>query len=62
MSEINFRLLTDLAAKPHKHLNIVDGERYGVMVDGVFDTECGNRWPCDTSKLADGTYRDEDSE
>jgi hypothetical protein len=132
MSEINFPLLTKLAAKPHKHLNIVAAGRYGVMVDGVFDTgndgigevmeearavqhlcdlagiseglgysahidarvylllvdrmqlrerldriatwhsresgpggmvgdyctECGERWPCDTRRMADGTHED----
>lgn len=39
-NEINWTLIQALAAKPHKHLNIVEGEQYGVMVNGVFDTGC----------------------
>ncbi len=31
----------------------------GGMV-GDYCTECGNRWPCDTRRLADGTYQDAD--
>lgn len=31
----------------------------GGMV-GDYCTECGNRWPCDTRKMADGTYVDQD--
>lgn len=27
---------------------------------GDFCNECGNRWPCDTSRMADGTYTDEE--
>lgn len=27
---------------------------------GDFCTECGHRWPCDTSRMADGTYVDEE--
>jgi hypothetical protein len=27
---------------------------------GDFCVECGTRWPCDTRKMADGTYRDEE--
>lgn len=27
---------------------------------GDFCTECGRRWPCDTRRMADGTYVDED--
>jgi hypothetical protein len=38
---VNWDLIQRLAAKPHKHLNIVEGERYGLMVDGKFDTGCG---------------------
>jgi hypothetical protein len=26
---------------------------------GDFCTECGHRWPCDTRRMADGTYVDE---
>lgn len=37
---VNWDLIQRLAATPHKHLNIVEGERYGLMVDGVFDTAC----------------------
>lgn len=37
---VNWDLLQRLAATPHKHLNIVEGERYGLMVNGVFDTAC----------------------
>lgn len=134
--EINWTLIQELAAKPHKHLNIVEGAQYGLMVDGVFDvacngvnevmeeartvqhlcdlagvpegegayaphidarvylllvgrnalrerldriiswhsresgpggmvgdfcTECGEKWPCDTRRMADGTYVDEAS-
>jgi hypothetical protein len=136
VTDINWDLIQRLAEKPHKHLNIVDGATYGLLVDGVFDhashgvsevmtetrtvqhlldlagipegegysahidarvfllwtrlnaaedrlaridswhsrektdggmvgdfcTECGNRWPCDTSRMADGTYVDEDDE
>lgn len=29
----------------------------GGMV-GDFCTECGTRWPCDTRRMADGTYED----
>lgn len=29
---------------------------------GDFCTECGHRWPCDTSRMADGTYTDEGDE
>lgn len=134
--EVNFELLTKLAAKPHKHLNIVEGEEYGVMVDGVFSagsggigevmeeartvqhlcdlagvpegvgysahidarvylllmqrmekaerlhrivtwhsretgpagmvgsfcSECGHAWPCDTRRMAEGTYVDAEDE
>jgi len=31
----------------------------GGMV-GDFCTECGNLWPCDTRRMAQGTYTDED--
>jgi hypothetical protein len=27
---------------------------------GDFCVECGNRWPCDSRKLADGTYTEAD--
>ena len=27
---------------------------------GDFCTECGRRWPCDSRRMADGTYVDED--
>lgn len=27
---------------------------------GDFCTECGERWPCDTRRMADGTYVDPD--
>lgn len=30
----------------------------GGMV-GDFCVECGHRWPCDTRRMADGTYQDE---
>jgi len=134
--EINYPLLTKLAAKPHKHLNIAEGEQYGLMVNGVFTdacngvsevmeearavqhlcdlagipegfnysahidarvyllliarmqlrerldrittwhsresgpggmvgdycTECGHVWPCDTRRMAEGTYVDEDDD
>lgn len=136
LGEVNWALINKLATKPHKHLNIVDGGEYGVMVDGVFNAgnhgigevmqeartvqhlcdfvgipegraddahvdarvylaiqrliereerlariadwhvretgeggtvgdycvECGTRWPCDTRKMADGTWSDEDDE
>jgi hypothetical protein len=29
---------------------------------GGFCTECGHRWPCETRRMADGTYSDEDEE
>ena len=29
---------------------------------GDFCTECGHRWPCDTRRMADGVYRDEDDD
>lgn len=35
---INWDLLQHLAERPHKHLNIAEGEQYGLMVDGVFYT------------------------
>lgn len=134
MIDINWTLIEQLATKPHKHLNIVEGAQYGLMVDGVFNAacngvnevmeeartvqhlcdlagipegegayaphidarvfllmaetlalreqlariagwhsreaanggmvgdfcvECGTRWPCDTQKMASGTYVDE---
>lgn len=133
--DINWTLIMSLATKPHKHLSIVDGAQYGLMVNGVFDgacngvgevmqqariaqhlldlagvpegkgdganidarvyllvtqvrqlreqlsriagwharesgphgmvgdlcTECGEVWPCDTRRMADGTYVDEDA-
>jgi hypothetical protein len=37
---INWRLIQELAGKPHKHLNIVEGAQYGLMVDGVFSVAC----------------------
>lgn len=39
-SDINWTLINDLAGKPHKHLNIVEGEQYGLMVNGVFEDAC----------------------
>lgn len=27
---------------------------------GDYCTECGNHWPCDTNRMANGTYVDED--
>lgn len=27
---------------------------------GDFCNDCGNRWPCDTRRMADGTYEDDD--
>lgn len=33
----------------------------GGMV-GDFCTECGDRWPCDTRRMAEGTYVDPESE
>jgi hypothetical protein len=136
MTEINWELIQRLAVKPHKHLNIVEGEQYGLMVNGVFDNahngvgevmqeartvqhlcdlagipegsgysanidarvyllvmermelaerlgrisnwhsretapggmvgdycnECGHRWPCDTRRMTDGTYVDDEPE
>lgn len=38
--EVNWTLIEQLAVKPHKHLNIVEGAQYGLLVDGVFDTAC----------------------
>jgi hypothetical protein len=35
--DINWTLLQHLAGKPHKHLNIVEGEQYGLLIDGVFN-------------------------
>jgi hypothetical protein len=133
VTQINWTLLQNLAAKPHKHLNIVEGGQYGLMVNGVFNhcsngvnevmsearavqhlcdlagipegtgayephidarvflavveinslrdrlgriaawharetaaggmvddycTECGERWPCDTRRMADGSHED----
>jgi hypothetical protein len=37
---INWSLLESLAVKPHKHINIVNGAQYGLMIDGVFDPAC----------------------
>lgn len=34
--EVNWNLLERLAVKPHKHLNIVEGEQYGLLIDGKF--------------------------
>lgn len=34
---VNWPLIERLAVQPHKHLNIVDGAQYGLMVGGVFD-------------------------
>lgn len=136
MTDVNWDLIQDLAKKPHRNINIVEGEQYGLMVDGVFDNccngvnevmfetravhhlcdlagipvgegyasdvdarvflllravndlrdrmarigswhsrettdggmvgdfcnECGHTWPCDTSRMADGTYVDGESE
>ncbi len=37
-TEINWTLIQQLATKPHKHLNIVEGDVYGVMLaDGTFN-------------------------
>ncbi len=131
---VNWKLIEQLAVKPHKHLRITDGAEYGLIVDGVFDsasngvgevmeeartiqhlcdlagipegwnysahidarvfllvaevqrlrermdritgwhsretgpggmvgdycTECGTRWPCDTRRMAEGVYEDEE--
>lgn len=38
---VNWTLIETLAVKPHKHLNIAEGEQYGVLVDGVFN-HCSN--------------------
>lgn len=35
---INWDLIQALSTKPHKHMNIVDGAVYGLMVDGQFYT------------------------
>jgi hypothetical protein len=126
MKEINWALIQQLAAKPHKHLNIVEGAQYGLLVNGAFShacngvgevmeeartvqhlcdlagipegcvydahidarvylllaevlqrreqldritsrhtregcccTECGYEWPCDTRRMADGTWTEE---
>ena len=131
---INWTLIQDLAEKQHKHLNVVEGAQYGLMVDGEFSSasngvtevmcearavqhlcdlagvpegkgaysphidarvyllvaevlelrdrlsrisawhsrttgpmgtfddpcnECGERHPCDTRRMADGTYEDD---
>lgn len=29
---------------------------------GNYCTECGTRWPCDTRRMAEGTYDDEEAE
>lgn len=29
---------------------------------GDFCVECGHRWPCDTKRMADGTYEDDEPE
>lgn len=132
MAEINWTLIESLAIKPHKHLNIVPGADYSIVIDGkpgddcngtnevmqeartvqhlcdlagipegwnysahidarvfllyaeatalrerldrisgwhsratgphgmVCDdcNECGQRWPCDTRRMADGTYEE----
>lgn len=34
-------------------------ESAGGGMIGDFCVECGNRWPCDTRKMAEGTYSDE---
>lgn len=34
---VNWKLLEQLAVQPHKHLNIVEGGQYGVVVDGVLN-------------------------
>ncbi|WP_426513137.1 hypothetical protein ACPPVO_22425 [Dactylosporangium sp. McL0621] len=131
---VNWKLIGVLAVKPHKHLNIVEGARYGLMTADGFDTgnngvgevmqeartfqhlcdlagipegwnysahidarvflllaevlkhraradrivawhsretgpggmvgdyctECGHVWPCDTRRMAEGTYADEE--
>lgn len=38
---VNWKLIETLAVKPHKHLNIAEGEQYGVMIGGVFN-HCSN--------------------
>ncbi len=40
MTEVNWTLIQELSTKPHKHLNIVDGEQYGAMIDGKFEDCC----------------------
>jgi hypothetical protein len=134
VTEVNWDLIHQLAGEPHKHLNIVEGAQYGLLVNGVFDnvcngvaevmgeartvqhlcdlaripegrnydahidarvfllfaellrhreqleriatwhsresgpggmvgdycTECGHVWPCDTRRMADGTWTEED--
>ncbi len=136
MTDVNWTLIQHLAEKPHKHLNIVEGATYGLLVDGTFDNacngvgevmteartvqhlcdlagipegesyrahidarvfllwsrliaanerlgrieswhfretadggmvgdfcvECGTKWPCDTRRMAEGTYVDPDEE
>ncbi len=37
---VNWTLIESLAVKPHKHLNIVEGGQYGLLVNGVFDNAC----------------------
>lgn len=34
--EINFTLLGELSKRPHKLLNMPDGQIYGALIDGVF--------------------------
>jgi hypothetical protein len=34
---VNYELLQRLVVKPHKHLNIIEGAQYGLMIDGNFD-------------------------
>lgn len=29
---------------------------------GTYCIECGNTWPCDTRRIADGTYKESDDE
>lgn len=38
--DINWTLIQELSAKPHKHLNIAEGEQYGLMIDGRFEDCC----------------------
>jgi len=40
MTDINWTLIQELAVKPHKHLNIVPGADYRIVIDGQVGEDC----------------------